>query len=567
MIPLLLKPKLRALRNRWRRGLTSPRRILQDALILLFCVGLMVLVYMATHDVIARVQLVSRLVYLPPAQPLALLLLPLFAMLLFSNGVIAMGTLYLGADLELVLSSPLTRFRFFWGKFVYIMLNSSWMPFIFMLPVLLAFGVRYQASWIYYLAFPILLVPYFALATGLAVIAATVLTLVIPAHRTKEVMLCCLGLLLLIAWLLMETLGINARSIAGVEEVLRLITLFSAAHTVWLPSTWLANILQELLEPTGRQIAYEWLLLFSSAVAAGALAAMVIEALHNTTYSKARSIRQKIRLSGRNVRGVIRTYLPWIAPQHQALFTKEYRLFVREITQAVQLTLLLVLCVIYLYNLRIFSAVEMLPDHLRQDWKHLFFIGNIAMGSFIVTAVCTRFVFPSISLEGRAYWLLVSGPLEVLDLMRVKFVFWFAPVAVVGAGFFAAGASLLGASAFIIVLNMISALAICYGIVGVGIGLGAVFANFDWEHTSELAASFGSFLYMLTSILLIVLSIIPPGILAALHQYGVVGGRMSELEWALAAVIGLAALFSLNYLAATVAMKLGRQSLRRTMEA
>ena len=68
---------------------------------------------------------------------------------------------------------------------------------------------------------------------------------------------------------------------------------------------------------------------------------------------------------------------------------------------------------------------------------------------------------------------------------------------------FAAGAYAVGAAPHFIALKMISSWVICYGIVGLGIGLGAYYANFAWEHSTQLAASFGSLVYMLACVGLI----------------------------------------------------------------
>jgi hypothetical protein len=57
---------------------------------------------------------------------------------------------------------------------------------------------------------------------------------------------------------------------------------------------------------------------------------------------------------------------------------------------------------------------------------------------------------------------------------------------------------------------------ISYGIVGLGIGLGAYFADFSWEHPSQLALSVGGFIFMLSSGALIFLNIVPLGFLLRL---------------------------------------------------
>lgn len=566
MIPILLKPKLLGIANRWKRQVSRRSKIVQDLVIIAFCIGLMILIYTGAHDVLVRTRFASKLIYLPASQPLSLILLPLFAMLLFSNCVIAIGSLFLGSDLELLLSSPLTPLRFFYGKFCYIMFNSSWMPFMFMAPVLLAFGITYHAPLSYYAIWPLLLIPYFLIPSALAMFVAVVFTIIIPANRTKEILLLCLLLILFGVYQLIDILGLSGRNISNFEEIVRLVSLFSMSNLYWLPSNWVASCLKQLLEPDGSSWLAEVLLLYCCTAMLISLAYMSLEKLHGQAYSKARNIKQKVKLSGQNLRNHLNFLLPSLAPPKQALLTKEYRMLVREVTQVVQLSLLLVLCLIYIYNLRIFGTVEALPEDIRADWKNFFFIGNVAMGAFIATAICTRFVFPSVSLEGRAYWLLVSGPMDIAELIKTKFWFWFTPISIVSAAFFAAGAYIIGASPFLIGVNVVSAMIICYGIVGLGIGLGALFADFDWEHSTELAASFGSFIYMLLSIFLILCSIVPAAVLVLLRLQGIEGGQLTETQWMLCSLVGAILLCSLNYLAARTAIKTGELALIKRME-
>ena len=49
---------------------------------------------------------------------------------------------------------------------------------------------------------------------------------------------------------------------------------------------------------------------------------------------------------------------------------------------------------------------------------------------------------------------------------------------------------------------------ICIGLVGLSVGMGAYFAEFEWTHSSELTTGFGSLVYMLISVLLIAFNLV-----------------------------------------------------------
>jgi len=39
-------------------------------------------------------------------------------------------------------------------------------------------------------------------------------------------------------------------------------------------------------------------------------------------------------------------------------------------------------------------------------------VANLGLGEFVATAVAVRFVYPMVSLEGRAWWLLRTAPVS-----------------------------------------------------------------------------------------------------------------------------------------------------------
>ena len=58
---------------------------------------------------------------------------------------------------------------------------------------------------------------------------------------------------------------------------------------------------------------------------------------------------------------------------------------------------------------------------------------NLALAGFVLASIAARFVFPSISLEGRTWWLLRSSPLPMREVLWAKFWVGAVPLLVLAA--------------------------------------------------------------------------------------------------------------------------------------
>src|SRR5262252_1906992 len=83
-------------------------------------------------------------------QLLHMIFLTFFSMLMFSNIVTSLSTIYLSSDLLVLMSSPLRLTNVFVSKFVQTLLYSSWMVCLFGLPIFIAFGQVQRATLLYY---------------------------------------------------------------------------------------------------------------------------------------------------------------------------------------------------------------------------------------------------------------------------------------------------------------------------------------------------------------------------------------------------------------------------------
>jgi len=565
-IPLLLRPKALAIKNYWRRREGDRSLVIRDAVIVIFGLSLMLGIYQGGLWVIDQLQGERAMVYFSPAVPLGLLLVYLFFMLILSNSATAISSLYLSNDLDLVLSSPLKASRFFWGKFLDTLLTSSWITMVFILPAIYSFARYYQAPLSYYFFSLAVLLPYFIIPTALSIVIVTIYSRLVSATRTKEALLVLSMFVFLASYFLVRIIfpSANAFSFKRLEDVLRLVNILSIPNTQWSPSYWATTCLSEQLVPSKESYLPHLVLLYSTAVGLLALSFLVMKSMHFEAYSRALSNQRKLGINSKRSYWRLSKILFFLPPSVRALIVKEGKLFFRDLTQLFQLVLLSGICLLYFYNFRIIHGIQAELPAAAQNWWGIFvFVVNTYIEAFLMTAVGTRFIFQTVSLEGRSYWILQASPLSIKRFLQTKLICWFLPVALVLGCVFAAGTYAVGGSISAIILKMISSWVICAGISGLGVGLGAYYANFSWEHTSQLAASFGSLVYMLACVALVSLDMALLGLVLVFQNLRGTSESFTETQFYLGTIAAIFLFVYLNYFCARWALRFGAEELER----
>ena len=558
MIPLLLRPKLLSIRNALGAKQRSTHQTVRVLVLLIFAAVLSYSIFYGTRTLAIRLIEASSIAYISPSVPFGLLFLFIGIMVLLSSGVTAVGALFHARDLDLILASPISPPRFISTKILEVVFSSSWIVIIFGVPAMLGFGMAYNAGIPFYLSL-LAVVPAFILIPNLiGVIFGTIFASILPASRTRELLgiLACLSFVALFA--LIELIIPDSNSWQDLDSIVRMISILLIPHKTWMPSFWAASAISETIEPTRLGVMLPLILLYSAAITLVFLSYALLRTVHFSAYSKARANK----LGSKIVSGgdyIFIKVLP-LSSDIKAIIEKEFRTFTRDITQALQLLLLLGLCVLYLYNLRVLNAVQGLAGDLKIWWEGFLTISNIALGAFLISAMCTRFAFPSVSLEGQSWWILNSSPLGARRILRGKSFAWLLPVFAVAITVFAAGSLAIGSSTSVILYSIGLGLMIAYGIVGLAIGLGAQFANFEWEHSSQLAASFGSLVFMLTSMIAIIINIAPIALLAFLrNQY--LAGYLDQSNWHAALICTTSIIAYMNCLIHNRALAIGENAL------
>ncbi|HJQ83339.1 MAG TPA: hypothetical protein VKA21_04640, partial [Candidatus Binatia bacterium] len=237
----LLSPRLVAARGALRRGGKKP--LLLGGLAAVFWVG----AFLFFQKTLAYFQTITALGPVLTQRLLVLLFVSFFAVLVLSNVVTALTTFYGAPEVNVLLAAPISARRLHQARFVESLVASSWMVVLFGLPAFAAYGVVYRAGPIFYAGTVATLLAFLVLPAAIGVVAATLIVLVFPARRARDVLLVASPTVAALVYLGIRLLRPEALAspsgLAGFAAFLADV----GAPSPWLPTTWAAEVLIPLL--------------------------------------------------------------------------------------------------------------------------------------------------------------------------------------------------------------------------------------------------------------------------------------------------------------------------------
>ena len=125
-----------------------------------------------------------------------------------------------------------------------------------------------------------------------------------------------------------------------------------------------------------------------------------------------------------------------------------------------------------------------------------------------LSAIAARFVFPAVSMEGEAFWIVQAAPVSIKKFLWIKFFLYYIPLIILAEILVVVSNFLLQVSPFMMILSTITIFCLVPAVVGMAIGLGAVYADFKSENPAQVVTSFGGLLLMVLCFCLIAFVII-----------------------------------------------------------
>jgi ABC-2 type transport system permease protein len=557
-LSLLLSPRLTGIRNTLTRAGGKRRRrfaiVVFSGLLfwgLLFALSTRVLTYFQSVDVIG--DLLAR-------HLLAMVLLTFFSLLIFSHVITSLSNLYLSSDLELCHASPASLVELFLSRLIFTIVDSSWMVIIFGLPVMMAYAYVYRPGAGFYATLFHMGLATGLTAAGMGILLTMVLVRVFPAQKTRDIVMLLSVFLIVLLYLLFRFL--RPERLVDPEAFFSIMQYMSALRTAdspYLPTHWFTESLWSYLTASGEQdrLFYSGLA-WSTALALLFINVWVAERIYFSGFSKAQEAKRRRGGKALLDRWALLIRMPF-KEDVAALAEKELRVFFRDNTQWSQLLLLGALVVVYVYN---FSVLPLDRSPLPLDFLQneiAFF--NIGLAGFVLCAISVRFIFPSVSSEGGAFWILRCSPLTLRRFMWGKFALYVPPMLILGEVLIITTNHLLHVSPFMMALSVMTMFLAVFGIVGLGIGFGALYPNFNFQNVAQVSTGFGGLMFMICSALCIAVTIaMEAGPVYLLSMSEVKSAALSNPEWLF--IIGsFMGVVALNFLVVYLPMKMGLKAL------
>ncbi len=412
-----------------------------------------------------------------------------FLMLMFSNVITSFSTFYNSRELDFLFVMPIRPTSIYLAKLFENCLYASWATLVIALPLILAYGVTGNAPFAYY---PISIISILVYLIIPAATASTLIALVLrvfPKLGPREVIVLCIGFILSLTYLYVKINNPGILKIFETENeqmLLKFAAQLSTVGGIYMPSTWLSNILKGFNGES--QTSFYFLLLLFVSLSMILLSYFVAQTCyvrswlstgeHSSTKTKRKSLLSHPR------RQTVTT-----------VFLKDLLIFIREPTQWVQLSVFLILLIVYIFSLRRTPIYFVFPF-----WRTVVAFANFAYISFVLATLGVRFIFPTMSLERAGIWLIGSSPFSFKRLLRIKYVFNLITAVIIVEFLLVFANIFINIDRRLYIIMPIIGLFVAASLVSINLGLGSRFLHLNEENPARIAAGSGGIIAALVSI-------------------------------------------------------------------
>lgn len=482
----LLAPFFRTLRNRFFPAGAFPLKTLSVILFgLLVCLAF----YFVTQKVVSYFHRQNELGVILSLKIFEMGWIVMFAMLIFSCMVSAVSTLFLSQDNEIIFASPVPAHEIYFMRYITTTIYTSWMMIVFSIPVFGAFGSVFNAGWLYLPLMFVSVICTALIASGFGMGITVFLVRFFPARQTKDIIFylsLCFGIFIYIVFRMLKPENlVNPDQYGHFVEYLSSI---SQPAGPYVPASWAANLLSLYL--LDREI--DWLLLSLLIISVPSLFFIGEWAMRHfflTAFSRSQESFGGFRTFTQQEK-----YEPGI---QKWIFKKESKTFLRDSAEWSQIFMIAALVIVYLYS---FKALPVERSPFKTEYiTNLISFLNVGVAGFMVTSLSARFVFPAVGGETAAFWIIASSPLTMERFLWYKFVFYVLPFSVFSLFLVLCSDYLLGIKGPMWWFSILSSLLICWTVVGMAVGFGAMYADFKAENRTAALGGMGALVFLFSS--------------------------------------------------------------------
>ncbi len=428
------------------------------------------------------------------ARLLSILMLAIFMLLLFSNVLVSFSTLYRSKEVSYLLQAPLRYDHLFYARFFECAVFSSWSLAFLGSPLMLAYGLATEASFIFYIAVFAFFLPLIMVPASLGAVITILLARIFP--RLKPAWMVGLGVLAVSAFFLYIRNVLRSTQLSDDTILPVFLDATRRAQSWVLPSHWASQGMLTAARSQLGESLFWFLLLLSTALVLLLFSGWIDQHLFFPGFSfLAGQDRTRVRRQDRGLLNRFEHFLSFIPNPNRALTVKDIKLFWRDPTQWSQFVIFFGIMAIYIANLR--GTSKYYEEEMWRSWIACLNVGSVTL---ILATLTSRFVFPLVSLEGRRFWIVGLAPLTFRSLVWQKFWLSVGTTSLFTVGLAFLSAYMLKLEPVYFWMTVYSVSIANFGLAGLAVGLGALYPNFNEDNPARIVSGLGGTLNLLMSV-------------------------------------------------------------------
>jgi ABC-2 type transport system permease protein len=260
---------------------------------------------------------------------------------------------------------------------------------------------------------------------------------------------------------------------------------------------------------------------------------------------------EKLQPSGRGPgRGLFGDYYP---DHKTAVFYKDLKIFFRDTGQWSQVTIIGALVMVYIYNFKSIPINAM--TGLTPFIKELMLLINMIMAGLVLSAVTARFLYTAISLEGEAFWIIRTAPVNISRFLWSKFFYGCTAVTLIIMLTVFLTNLALNVTGVLMYASVGTTLLLCISVSGLGTGMGAIYPKFRYENIASVSMSLGGMAFMILAFTVVLVTLSLEAWIFFLRQGGSANAEKIQIAVCLILIV------TINTAALLLPMKIGARRL------
>jgi len=429
----------------------------------------------------------------------------LFLMLVFSNAIVAYTTIYRSKDTELLFTYPLSSSTIFKYKFFESVGFSSWALMVLLVPFMTSFGIVNNADARLYPLLILFFIPFLIITGCVGAGCTTLLTRITPGEKLRGIIIFIGMAIIFCIYLVVKKVRIEeANQTLEIFILNQMLPNIRLSHSPFWPSYWMVEGILNASRKEFKDAFFYFLLLLSTSLFFMETLKGIASRFYLDSWIRMRSqAREKLFILQKGFIERSRLLFRIFGRDICGLITKDMKLFWRDASQWLQFLIFFGLLGVYFLNIRNFSY-----DLLEPFWKNICAFLNLTATLLTLGSLSTRFIFPQISMEGSRFWIIGLAPVGLGKILSQKF--WMSAIIslFITETLIIISNKMLGISGIMMYASLWTVFVMSFALVGLSVGLGAAFPDFNSENPARIVSGFGGTLTLILSLGYILITMI-----------------------------------------------------------